>query len=653
MSTQQHEARAEAPSRAPSVTDDGGDPLFQPVTIGRLRLKNRIVMPPMGTGLDDAGRMNDAAIAYYRRRAEGGAGTITVEALLVDPATRGPEPLIHGDEFVPGLRRLVDEVHAAGAVVGAQLLHPGRQVFSGRHVGPSAVGINAALPVPDALSEREIDEIVGQFADAAARAVAAGFDFVEVHGAHGYLLSDFLSPIANRRDDGYGGSLAARARFSREVARAIRERCPEIPFVWRISGEEALPGGISLDDATTVSQWLEEDGVDCISVSAGNWRSLHVTLAPMWVPRGSMVRLARRIRAHVSVPVIAVGRLNDPEDARRVLTAGHADLVAIGRGLIADPDWPDKVAAGRDDQIRPCIACNACVDLVGPGGEIRCAVNPAVGRDHAWDPRPAPAPRRVTVVGSGPAGLEAARVARERGHEVTLFERDDRVGGKIAAAASAPSKHEVLLFRDYEERTIDRIGVDVRVSTAVTAADLAASDADAIVIAVGADALTPPIPGLDRPHVHDAQEYLRGEHEVPEGSRVVVIGGSATGCETAELLVTRGVRVTVVEMAQSIGAGIEAITRRHIVREFKRAGATILSRAKVVEVRDDAVVYETDGERHELACDQVALAIGWSPRGASLLDGLEDREVHVICDAARPADFVAAVNAGADAGLAL
>lgn len=653
MATRQHAVPTAASTRAPSVTADGTDPLFQPLTIGGLSLKNRIVMPPMGTGLDDAGRMNDAAIAYYRRRAEGGTGTITVEALLVDPETRGPEPKIYGAEFVPGLRQLVDEVHAAGAVVGAQLLHPGRQVLAGRHVGPSAVAINSASPVPQALSATEIDAIVTQFADGAQRAVAAGFDFVEVHGAHGYLLSDFLSPLANRRDDGYGGSLEGRARFSREVARAIRERCPEIPFVWRISGEDALPGGATLDDATRVAQWLEQDGVDCISVSAGNWRSLHVTLAPMWVPRGYLVRMAAQIREHVSVPVMAVGRLNDPDDARRVLTDGHADLIAIGRGLIADPDWARKVAAGRPDEVRPCIACNACVDLVGPGGQIRCAVNPAVGRDHTWDPQPARPPRRVTVVGSGPAGLEAARVARERGHRVTLVERDDRVGGKIAAAASAPSKHEVFLFRDYEERTMDRLGVDVRVGTSVTAADLAAGDADAIVIAVGADALIPPIPGLDRPHVHDAQEYLRGEHAPAPGTRVVVIGGSATGCETAELLVSQGVEVTVVEMAGRIGAGIEAITRRHIVRELKRHGANVLTGAKVVEVRGDAVVYEGDGERREVACDQVALAIGWRPRGAGLTDGLDGREVHVIGDAARPADFVAAVNAGADAGLAV
>ncbi len=654
MSTGQSDAQAVAgPTRAPSVVADGSDPLFQPLTVAGLTLRNRIVMAPMGTGLDDAGRMNDAAIAYYRRRAEGGTGTITVEALMVDPETRGPEPKIYGPEFVPGLRTLVEQVHAAGAVVGAQLLHPGRQVLSGRHVGPSAVAINAGLPVPHALTVSEIDAIVEQYADAAERAVEAGFDFVEVHGAHGYLPSDFLSQLANQRDDGYGGSLAARARFSREIAQAIRRRCPGVPFFWRLSAEDALPGGTTIEHGEQMARWLEQDGVDCLSVSAGNWRSLEVTIAPMWAPSGHMARLASRVRACVSVPVIAVGRLNDPEGARRLVREGHADLIAIGRGLIADPDWAGKVAAGHSDDVRPCIACNACVDLVGPGGEIRCAVNPAVGRDHEWSLRPADPARRVAVVGSGPSGLAAARIARERGHAVTLYERDARVGGKIVAAGSAPSKREVLRFRDYEERTMARLGVDVRLSTAVTAADLAASDADAIVVAVGADALTPPIPGLDAPHVRDAQEYLRGEHPVPAGARVAVIGGSATGCETAELLVSQGAVVTVIEMAPRVGAGIEAITRRHIVRELKRHGATMLTGAKVVEVRADAVVYESGGERHEVAAEWVALAIGWRPRGAGLVEGLPGREVHVVGDAARPADFVAAINAGADVGLAI
>src|ERR1700710_977460 len=258
--------------------DSGVDPLLQPLTIGSLRLKNRIVMPPMGTGLDDAGTMNDAVIAYHRRRAEGGAGVITIEALLVDPETRGPEPKIFDDAFLPGLKRTAEACRAAGAVVGAQLLHPGRQVLAGRRVGPSAKPINSASPMPHALTEAEIAEIVQQFADGAERAEKAGFDFVEVHGAHGYLASDFLSPLANQRDDAYGGSLEHRPRLSVVIAHAHCAHFPERALFSRSRGEEALPGGTPVDDALQVGQWLEAAGVACLSVSAGHWLSLHVTL---------------------------------------------------------------------------------------------------------------------------------------------------------------------------------------------------------------------------------------------------------------------------------------------------------------------------------------------------------------------------------------
>jgi len=636
------------PSGSPAV-----DPLFTPIDVGGLRLRNRIVVPPMGTGLDDHGTMNDATVAYYRRRAAGGAAAVTVEALLVDPDTDGPEPRVDRDEHVPGLRRVADGIRAEGAIAGAQLLHPGRQVFKGRCCGPSAVPINSASPVPDPLTVAEVEAIVVRFADAAERIRDAGYDFVEIHGAHGYLPSDFLSPLANRRDDHYGGDLEGRARFLREIARAIRERCPDLPLWVRIGGEEALPGGTTIDDAVALAGWLEEDGASCISVTSGHWRSLEVTLAPMWMPRAHLVGHAARIRAAVTVPVMAVGRLDRPEDARAALLDGSADLIAIGRGLIAEPDWPRKVEEGRDDEVRPCIACNACVDLVGPGGEIRCAVNPTVGRDERWDPRPADPPRHVAVVGAGPAGLEAALVARARGHRVTLWEREDRIGGKIVAAASAPSKHEVLRFRDFEERELDRLGVEVHTGVEVTPDVLATAAPDVVVLASGAAALVPPIAGLGLPHVHDAQEHLRGDHAVAPGASVVVIGGSATGCETAELLVDRGARVTIVEMAPAIGAGIEAITRRHIIRQLRRHGAEILTGARVTGVTDDAVVYERDGVEHRVAADHVALAIGWRSRGRELADLLPDVEVHVIGDAERPADFVAAVNAGADVGSAV
>ncbi len=441
-----------------------------------------------------------------------------------------------------------------------------------------------------------------------------------------------------------------RARFSVEVARAI-VGASGLPLVWRINGDDGGAGGLSLEDAIEASRLLEAAGVAAISVTAGTWLSLQVTLAPMSTPRGAMRPLAAAVRRAVDVPVMAVGRLDDPADAAAVVSSGEADLVLLGRGLIAEPDWPAKVSAGRLAEVRPCIACNACVDLVGRGERARCAVNPEVGRELTWVLTPAATKRRIMVVGSGPAGLEAARIARARGHDVTLWERDDELGGKLEVASLAPSKHEVLRYRAHQRRMLEELGVAVTVGVAVTPAVVAAEHPDVLVLATGASPLVPPIPGIDAPHVHDAQRLLRGEVTVPDGARVTVIGGSATGCETAELLAEAGVPTTIVEMRRSLGAGIEAITRRTMVRGLRNAGVDILTKATVVGITADAVTWaDAEGATHETPTDLVALAIGWRPTGA--LDALPSGvEVRVVGDADTPADFVRAVNEGADAGL--
>jgi len=628
--------------------------LFEPLSLGPLTLPNRLVMAPMGTGLDDEDGMNDAAIEYYRRRAAGGIGTITVEATLVDPRTDGPEPRLHNTQHLPGMRRLADVVRREGSVVGIQLLHPGRQAELGARYAPSAIPLNSVSPVPQALTAAGIDEIFGYYVRSAALAREAGFQFVEIHGAHGYLPSDFLSPIANHRSDQYGGDLERRARFGRELVRALRAADPSMPVIYRLSGDEGLPGGITIEDSVQMSRWLEQDGVACVSVSAGNWRSLEVTLAPMFMRRGHLVDLAATVTAAVGIPVIAVGRLDDPELAERVLSDGAADLIAVGRGLIADADWAAKVRAGSREDVRPCIACNACVDLVGRGGEVRCAVNPEVGREHEWKPRPADPPKRVAVVGSGPAGLEAARVAAMRGHAVTLFERDERIGGKLEVASSAPSKADVLRFRDYEELVLQRLGVEVRTGREVRPGDRSLDGFDVVVVAIGASAMQPPIPGIDGPNVHDAQAFLRCEVPFEPGDRVVVIGGSATACETAELLTDQGAAVAILEMQPAIGIGIEAITRRYLVRALRRAGVDIRTNTHVTRIESHRVLFTgPDRQLGSLPADHVALAVGWKPRGELLADHSDGAEVIVIGDAKTPADFVAAVNAGADAGLAV
>ncbi len=626
-------------------------PLFEPIQIAGVLMANRVMMAPMGScQSDEEGFVTDQTVAYYERRAAGGLGAITVEAALIAPETHGHEPGIHGPQFIPGLQRVADVIKAHGVAVGIQLMHPGRQVTSGPCVAPSPVPLNSVSPVPDALSVPEIERIVRLYGEAAARAQEAGFQYVEVHGAHGYLPSDFLSPLSNLRDDEYGGSFDQRVRFVLEVAAAIRD-ATEIPLFWRLSAEELRAGGYTVENQLEVAARLQAAGVACISVSAGTWLSLGVTVAPMSVPRGHLLDYAARFKERLQIPVIAVGRLDDPELAERVVAEGLADVVLLGRGLLADPDWATKVGAGRAADVRPCIACNACVELVGRGLDLRCAVNPETGRESTWLIRPASAARTVMVVGGGPAGMTAARLACERGHNVSIWEREPRLGGKIDVASRAPSKSEVLRFLEHDARELQQLGVEIHLETEVDAAVVAGHDPDVVILATGADPLFPPIPGIDLSDVVDAQELLYDRIAVLDGASVAIVGGSATGCETAELLLDRGITVTILEMAGSIGAGIESITRRRLVRGLRKLGATILTGARVTAIEPGRLVYETADGLGSVEADLVALAVGWRPRGQELADALIGREVFVVGDAHQPADFVAATSAGGLAAL--
>ena len=634
--------------------------LFEPIEVAGLTLRNRVVMPPMGTGLaDHDGFVTDRLIDYYVRRAVGGVGTISVEATIITPETAGvgPETRIHDEKFVPGLTKLVDAVHAHDTTIGIQLWHPGRQTKLGKPFAPSPIPIARRGPVPHALTIDEIDELMVRYAEAARYAKRAGFDFVEVHGAHCYLPCEFLSPLSNERDDEYGGSLENRARFMRRIAQTIREEVgPDYPLFYRISGTEAHEGGFTIDDSVQVAKWLESDGVDCISVSAGNWYALHYTIPPMFMERGCLVPYAEQIKAAVNIPVIAAGRLDDPAFAEQVLQDGRADLIAIGRGLIADADWPNKARDGRFSEIRPCISCNACVDRVADADEARCAVNPELGREGEWEIVPTKSPRRVMVVGSGPAGMEAARIARIRGHEVSIWEKDDVLGGKLDVASRAPSKDEVLTFQKYQSRVLAELGVEIHTSSPVDAVVVSAEHPDVLVLATGSTPFVPPIPGIDGPTTVDAQEVLLERHHVPADHKVVVIGGSATGVETAEYLMGSVAEVAVIEMLPFVGRGVETITRKRLYKELLDNGVKILTRSTVTMIQEDRVRFETsEGEAQEIEADTVILAIGWQPTGSWFIESLNDDvgEIVSVGDADRIGDFVSAINAGADAGLTI
>jgi 2,4-dienoyl-CoA reductase-like NADH-dependent reductase (Old Yellow Enzyme family)/thioredoxin reductase len=628
--------------------------LFQSITVRGMALKNRIVMPPMGTRYPSYGGAVTARLTdYYAERARGGVGLIIVQFATVAPdGASSLYPLaVWDDACIPGLRSLVEAVHAAGAKVAIQLAHvggAGNSAMSRRPlVAPSAVPA-LGREVPRPLTTEGIARLTEAFGAAAGRAAAAGFDAVELHMAHGYLLNQFLSPLFNRRTDEYGGSLEARARFPLEVLRRTRLAVgKDMPIFCRLNADDGVEDSLRLPDAVAVAAMLERDGADVLDVTAGIGESFEVSAPPLAVSPGSLVPYAAAIKAAVRVPVVAVARLHDPLLAEQILADGKADLIAVGRGLIADPDWAAKAADGRLDEIRPCIACNSpeCHGRIFRSADMGCVVNAAVGREAQFAARPTSRPRRVLVVGGGAAGLEAARVAAARGHRVTLCEEAASLGGQLGLAAAPPHKGEINKFTDYLAVQMRKLGVSVRLNCRVTPDLAAALSPEVIVVATGATPLVPPVPGAED-HAVTAWDVLRGK--VAVGERVVVVGGADVGCETAEFLAVKGKQVTILEMRPQVAPELMPWTQRMLVERLIAGRVEILLHARVTAIEPSRVRYDRQGVSGEIApVDTVVLACGAKSR-AELAEPLRacGVPVHVIGDASKPTNIAEAVRAG-------
>jgi 2,4-dienoyl-CoA reductase (NADPH2) len=626
--------------------------LLEPITFSGLHLKNRIVMPPMGMGYaNEDGTVSDRVIHYYLRRAQRGVGMIVIENCIVDPEVVGvgPELRIHDDRYIAGLSQLVRALKPYGPVVGLQLNHMGRQTTLGTPIAPSPIPISPKGPVPRVLTPDDIRFVVREFVEGARRAREAGFDFVEIHGAHGYLVCEFMSPASNLRDDDYGGSLEGRLRFPLEIVFGIKERVgQDFPIQFRLSGCEYVPDGLTLEQTKEIARRLEQAGVSSISVSAGNWQTLHYIMAPMFMPKGYLAEDAAAIKSAVNVPVITVGRLHDVELAESVLQQGKADLVAVGRGLIADPEWAEKVMQNRIEDIRPCISCNYCVDFVSRALEARCTVNAELGEEFAFEVRPAWHRKRILVIGGGPAGLETARVAAERGHEVWLFEKENRLGGKLHVSAAAPSKSEINRFTDYLIRQIEKHHVHTELGVTLTRGELLALHPDVVVLATGSVPSIPPLPGAELPNVAIAEDVLLDRARV--GHRVVIVGGGGTGCDVAEYLLKRGHQITILELLSHIGRGVEAITRRWMYYEFKKAGVRLLTRHRIARIEKGQAIYlDERGQEGAIPCDSVVLAMGYRPSDEMAFCLEEDFPIPVyrVGDCVRPGTILDAVAQGA------
>jgi 2,4-dienoyl-CoA reductase (NADPH2) len=662
------------------------DLLFQPIKINNLEIKNRIYIPAMHMNMAVDFQVTQQLLDFYEERAKGGAGMIVVGNATVDDISGNSLYIgAHLDEHIPGLTRLAKVINDNGSRSCVQLNHAGRYSHSflmngKKAVAPSPIASRLTREEPEELTIERIKEIVNSFAEAALRVKKAGFDAVEVLNGTGYLISEFLSPITNKRTDEYGGSLENRMKFGLEVMKAIRDKVgPDYPVLARLDNNDFMEGGQREDELTIYAQKLVEfSGVDALCVK-GNWHESRMPQLTPNVPRGAMAYLARNVKKVVDVPVIASHRIHSAEVAREILEDNFCDMVAMGRSTIADPYMPKKAQEGRENEVIHCIACGqGCFDSVFKLEFVKCMCNPKAGYEAEKLVEKTDSPKKVMVIGGGAAGMSAALAAEEKGHDVCLYEKSDKLGGQLYLAATPPGREEFEeLAKDYETQ-VGLSKVDVKLGTKVDEAVLDQEKPDYVVLATGASPITPPIPGVDLPHVVQAWDVLLDKAET--GNKVVVIGGGAVGVETSMFLAekgtlsaeaikflvvnqtetpekirelaTRGSKdIVMLEMMGKIGNGIGQSTKWVMKQEMSMQNIAIKTSTKALEITESYVKVQTGDDVEEIPADSVVLAAGAAPV-TELEDLLKSKgiEYKIAGDASGIALAFDAVHGGFDAG---
>jgi len=627
--------------------------LFEPIKVGNLDLKNRIVMPAMMVGLGANDMVTDRFKDFYAERARGGVGLIVIGlATATYPGPFFPGGIgVYKDELIPGLREFADLMHERGARVAVQISALGILAGAGGNlelVGPSDTNVDAHpnAPKPRPLTTDEIRQVVEAYGEAARRAQEAGFDAVELNAIGGTsLISHFLSAHTNKRTDGYGNGVENRARLLLECIESVKQKVgKDYPLLCRVSGADFMEGGNTIEDTKIVAPIMEKAGIHAINVSTG-WHESPVPFIQMSVPRASWVYLAEEVKNVVNIPVIGGTRIPDPDLAEQIVAEGRVDMVYIARALIADPEWPNKAREGRLDEIRSCTACCMCFDGVIEQRSITCSVNARAGREAEYSIEPANERKKVFIIGGGPAGMEAARVAAMRGHHVTLADSKGQLGGQLLVAVLPPHKDELSNLIKYLAGQMDKLGVNVRLGEEVSSGTIEKAKPDVVIVATGATPIIPDISGARGKNVATATDVLTGQQQV--GENVLVIGGGMIGCETAEFLAEKGKKVTILEMLGRIGADIERAVRWVVMDRLRSLGIRMERNAKVEEITGSGAKVSRDGSTEFFKADSVVLAVGMES-DHKLSRELEGKvaALHVIGDAAEPGKIAKAIESG-------
>jgi 2,4-dienoyl-CoA reductase-like NADH-dependent reductase (Old Yellow Enzyme family)/thioredoxin reductase len=632
--------------------------IFQEGRIGSAALRNRLIMSLYPTKYATDSKVNERMLEFYRERARGGVAMIVLDCPCLDypNAYKGPNELrFDAPEYADTIRVLLGAIHAEGARAFMQLNYPKERIFDREVPGSKRKGDKWVASLVRIMTAAEAYEVIGIMATGAKRARELGYDGIEVQASYGDLISQLLSPLSNRRTDEFGGSLENRTRFLIGLIEAVKEKADkDYPVMVKLACDEFVDGGLRLNDTTVIARLAERAGADAILASGGNKATKHMTIPSHYLPPGVLIHLARGIRKAVAIPVIAIGKINTPELADKIIRDSDADFVAMARPLLADPQFPGKAQAGMIEEIRRCLYdLEDCADGGVKGIGRTCTMNPFSGQEYRLKLTSAQRRKRVVVVGGGPAGMQAALLASQRGHEVILYEKDDTLGGQLRISSVAPCKEEMEAALRHMEHMLGKTNAKVILRKAPTNKEILSHNPEAVIVALGSRPALPNVPGIDLPSVCNVRTVYEGAIDL--GRNVVIVGGGDIGCETADLLAEKGMSVTIVEALEEVLHKMKEIPKQELLKRLESKNVTILTSTKVTAIEAGKVIVDTEnGIRKELSTDSVIFSTGSVPADslAETLRGLV-AEVYIVGDAKEPANLGAALRSATAVALAL